>query len=304
MATSAPEHTDSRPTAGAPHWTEIDWRPYVKDAQIGGRALRYLDYETVPAHPSPAGPPLLLIHGFTGCWQWWLEVIPALGLRRRVIAVDLPGFGHSDPLPSPGAMTTQAECLADLADQLRLQDVTVAGHSMGGLVTLELARTRPDLVTKIVLVDAGGVPMPEAQLRIVVRCIRASSSLIAKPAVNRALVRRPRARAILSKVGVGNAGAMSLALAAQVVPLMDAPGSTDALLSAARAVRDANPEAVHQPALLVWGENDPIVTVRSAEEMAQRLADATLVVIPGTGHSPFIGKPDQFLIAVHDFTEK
>jgi pimeloyl-ACP methyl ester carboxylesterase len=313
MATIAPEDTGS-----APHWTEIDWRPYIRDAQIGGRSLRYLDYDPVATHrepgaphpdpgatdpdPVPANPALLLIHGLSGCWQWWLEVLPALGLKHRVIAVDLPGFGHSEQLPPPGAMTTQAACVAELADSLMLTDVTVAGHSMGGLVTLELARTRPDLVTRIILVNAGGVPMPEAQLRIVVRFIKASSSLIANPAVNRAIVRRPRARAILSKVGVGNAGAISPALAQQVVPLMNAPGSIDEILSAARAVRDTDPEAVHQPALLVWGENDPIITVRNAEEMAQRLPDAKLVLIPGTGHSPFIGKPDQFLTAVLNFT--
>jgi pimeloyl-ACP methyl ester carboxylesterase len=288
----------TRPTASAPHWTEIDWRPFVNDAQVGGRRLRYLDYDPVPGRPA-----LILIHGLSGCWQWWLEVLPALGRRHRIIAVDLPGFGHSDPLPSPGEMTAHAQVVAQLADQLKLDNVTVAGHSMGGLVTLELARTRPALVSSVILVNAGGVPMSEAQLRIVIAFIRASSRVIATPAINRALVRRPRARAILSKVAVGNSDAMSLELAAQVVPLMDAPGYVEAVISAGRAVRTTHPEGVHQPALLLWGEDDPIVTVANARKMERRLPNPTLVLIPGTGHSPFIGKPDAFITAVFDFTE-
>ena len=293
MATTETTFTEPRPTASAPHWTEIDWQPFIRDATVDGRRLRYLDYG--------AGPTLILIHGFSGCWQWWLEVLPALGLRRRIIAVDLPGFGHSEPLPSPGQMSTHAEVIAHLADRLKLSDVAVAGHSMGGLVTLEMGRTRPDLVSKLILVNAGGVPMPEAQLRIVVRFIGLSSALIANPAVNRAIVRRPRARGILSKTGVGNFGAMSIDLAGQVIPLMAAPGAADALVAAARAVRETQPEAVTQPTLLLWGANDPIVTVANAREMERRLPDAKLVLIEGTGHSPFISKPDEFITDVLDF---
>jgi pimeloyl-ACP methyl ester carboxylesterase len=288
--TTSPE---TRPTAAAPPWTEIDWRPYVRDAQVQGRALRYLDYG--------AGPTLLLIHGLGGCWQWWLEVLPALGLQRRVIAVDLPGFGHSEQLPPPATMAAHAVTLAELADTLILGDVTVAGHSMGGLVTLELARRRPDLITKAILVNAGGVPMSEGRLRAVVGLINGSRAFLANPAINRAIIRRPRPRAAFSKLAVGNAGAISMPLAQEVVPLMASPGYVEAVVEAARAVRDTNPEAVAQPTLLLWGADDPIVTLANARDMERRLPNPILKVIPGTGHSPFIGKPDEFLTAVLDF---
>jgi pimeloyl-ACP methyl ester carboxylesterase len=206
--------------------------------------MRYLDYSTDPTRPV-----LILIHGLGGCWQWWLEVLPALGAQRRVIAVDLPGFGHSEALPPPATMATHAKCIAELADGLELTDVTVAGHSMGGLVTLELARTRPDLVSATILVNAGGVPMSESRLRAVVGLIKGSRAFLANPTINRAIVRRPSARAAFSKLAIGNANALT-----------------------------------------------------SAREMQRRLPDPTLVVIPGTGHSPFIGRPDEFLTAVVEFT--
>jgi pimeloyl-ACP methyl ester carboxylesterase len=294
MVTSEPSTVDTRPTAVAPRWTEIDWRPYVRDARVDGRNLRYLDYG--------AGPVLLLLHGLGCCWQWWLEVLPALGLQRRVIAVDLPGFGHSDVLPSPGAMTTHADGMAALIEQLGLADVAVAGHSMGGLVALELGRRRPDLVGRVILVNAGGVPMSEGRLRAVVGVIKASHALLGNDNANRALTRRPRARALLSKIAIGNSGALSRELAAEVVPLMAAPGYVEAVIAAARAVRDTNPEAVAQPTLLLWGANDPIVPVSAAEEMARRLPNPTLVVIHGTGHSPHVAKPDQFIAEVLTFT--
>ena len=291
---TTPTTLDTPPTATAPPWTGIDWRPYIHDALIGGRSLRYLDYG--------AGPVLLLIHGLAGCWQWWLEVLPALGLQRRVIAVDLPGFGHSAALPPPATMATHAACVAELADVLKLTGVSVAGHSMGGLVTLEMARRRPDLVSQAILVNAGGVPMSEGRLRAVVGLINGSRALLANPAINRAIVRRPRPRAAFSKLAVGNAEALSMELAQEVVPLMASQGYVEAVIEAARAVRDTNPAAVAQPTLLLWGADDPIVTLANARDMERRLPDPTLVVIPGTGHSPFIGKPDEFLTAVLDFT--
>ena len=74
-------------------WTEVDWPEHVHDVSVLGSTTRYVDYGE--------GPPLLLIHGMAGSWQSWLANIPALGRHHRVITVDLPGFGGSEPL-APG----------------------------------------------------------------------------------------------------------------------------------------------------------------------------------------------------------
>src|SRR6202012_5254443 len=130
-----------------PHWTDIDWGPSIANRVINGRRLQYLDYGT--------GPALVLLHGMASSWQWWLENIPALAQQHRVIAVDLPGFGESEPLPAPAEMATHARTVLDLLTQLGIESATFAGHSMGGLVAIETFKAEPGRVRNLILVDSG-----------------------------------------------------------------------------------------------------------------------------------------------------
>lgn len=70
----------------APGWRETDWRAHERDAIVAGRRLRYIDVGSGPRC-------FVLIHGMGGRWQHWLETIPALAKRGRVLAIDLPGSG-------------------------------------------------------------------------------------------------------------------------------------------------------------------------------------------------------------------
>jgi pimeloyl-ACP methyl ester carboxylesterase len=84
------------------HWTAIDWRPSIRNRLVGDRRLSYVDYGS--------GPVLVLLHGMAASWQWWLENIPTLAQRHRIIAVDLPGCGNSETLPAPAEMSAHWHC--------------------------------------------------------------------------------------------------------------------------------------------------------------------------------------------------
>ena len=71
-------------------WQSIKWSRHTRDIMVDGRRVHYVDVG--------AGPAVVLIHGQGGCWQWWLRTIPTLAAQTRVIAVDLAGFGESDPI--------------------------------------------------------------------------------------------------------------------------------------------------------------------------------------------------------------
>src|ERR687896_2293923 len=89
-------------------------------------------------HHGGAGEPLVLIHGIGHTWRGWKPMLPLLEPRFDVLAVDLPGFGHSPPLP-PGTDSTP-ETLADaveaVMDDAGFGRANIAGNSLGGWIAL------------------------------------------------------------------------------------------------------------------------------------------------------------------------
>jgi len=116
-----------------------------------GIRVRYLEY-------GPAdGFPLLLTHGFLGSVRDWRYNIVALaGDKRRVIALDWVGFGHSDKPALKYSLFYFADFLHDFAQALHLQRFDLAGHSMGGKHNLAFAILYPDYVNKLALIDTDG----------------------------------------------------------------------------------------------------------------------------------------------------
>src|SRR5215472_2323034 len=106
---------------------------------------------------SGAGAPLVLLHGIGLSRHSWDPVIPALAGHFDVIAVDLPGFGDSEPMPPqveplPAAL---AAAVAGLLDELGITAPHVAGNSLGGWVAVELAAIRP--VASLTLLSPAGL---------------------------------------------------------------------------------------------------------------------------------------------------
>lgn len=116
--------------------------------------LNGLDFH-VEQHGS--GPPLLLLHGFTGSTRTWDGIRPTLSDRARVIAVDLIGHGGSASPPDPERYSMEwcARDLASLLDGLELAQVDVLGYSMGGRVALHFAVHYPSRVRTLILESAS-----------------------------------------------------------------------------------------------------------------------------------------------------
>lgn len=284
-AAPVPPSRAARP-AHVPHWTEIEWGPSTANRLINDLRVRYLDHGS--------GPAVVLLHGMAASWHWWLENIPALAREHRVIAVDLPGFGHSERLPAPAEMATHARTVLDLLTQLGIESATVAGHSMGGLVAIEMVAAQPHRVRNLILVDSGGVPMSERRLAAVLVMLRICVGILRLRFIRRALATKPWVRRLALRAAFRDPRVMSARLAAETMPLFGGPGSVDAIAAAGRAVHATVPEAITCPVLLVWGEHDAIVSPRSARDMHDRLPDSELVVFADAGHSPMIEVPSRF----------
>jgi pimeloyl-ACP methyl ester carboxylesterase len=280
--------TSSLPSrkAHVPHWTDIDWAPSIANCVVNNRRVRYLDYGS--------GPAVVLLHGMAASWHWWLENIPALAQHHRVIAVDLPGFGDSEPLPASAEMATHAHTVLDLLAELDIESATVSGHSMGGLVAMAMFVTAPHRVRNLILVDSGGVPMSQRRLAVILVMLRMCSAVLRRRLIRQALVTKPWVRRLALSAALHDPLVMSPELAAKTMPLFGGQGFVDAVAAAGRAVHAAVPEAITCPVLLVWGERDVIVSPRCAQQMHDRLPDSELVVFAGSGHTPMIEFPDQF----------
>lgn len=113
----------------------------------------------VPAVASTA--PLVLLHGGSGSWTHWVRnIAPLLDAGRQVWAVDLPGFGASDPPPGSDADAMIAPLAHSLQSLFAGQPVDMVGFSFGGMVAGMLLAAHPALARRLVLVGAPAMGLP------------------------------------------------------------------------------------------------------------------------------------------------
>src|SRR5918992_69464 len=138
-----------------PDWTTIDWREHLGRAEIGGLAVNYVEYGSGDGPPgAQAAPPVVFVHGISGNWQNWLENIPRVGRGRRVVGLDLPGFGEI-------SMSRLGRTVDGLCEHLGLGEVALVGNSMGGFIAAETAIQFPERVERLVLCSAAGITTNE-----------------------------------------------------------------------------------------------------------------------------------------------
>lgn len=96
-------------------------------------------------------PAVLLLHQTPRSWLEYREVLPLLGERFRVLAMDTPGFGDSAPLRGPASIEGWAAVAVELLDALAIAQAHVAGHHTGGVIALHLAAAHASRVASLVL---------------------------------------------------------------------------------------------------------------------------------------------------------
>jgi pimeloyl-ACP methyl ester carboxylesterase len=115
-------------------------------------SLRGGKIEVVDRGPRDASP-IVLVHCFSCAINYWRGMIPLLARDHRVVAIDLLGHGGSEKPSSGYTVPDQADLVAEALGRLGVRDAVVAGHSLGGSVSVALAERSPDLVRKVMIVD-------------------------------------------------------------------------------------------------------------------------------------------------------
>lgn len=124
----------------------------VRQINLDAVQINYID--------TGVGDPILMIHGLGGNASHWKKMIEQLSVSKRCIAVDLPGYGASTAIANlepKQVLSVYASVITRLIKLLKLDKVTVMGHSMGGQVAMILALQEPALISQLVLVAPAGL---------------------------------------------------------------------------------------------------------------------------------------------------
>ncbi len=238
------------------------------------------------------GPDLVLLHGASGSVRdLSFGFIDALAARYRVIAIDRPGLGWSEPGPGTDHISAQARLLREAAAELGATRPIIFGHSYGGAVALAWAVDAPDSVAALVLASAvshpwdGDVPF----------LYKVAANPVAGP---------------LTVTGISAwvpEGYVTDQVNAVFLPQTVPPGYDEhfgPMMSARAAAFRANSEqrvtlkedvraqvaqypAIAVPVEILHGDSDPVVYASvHSEPLAREVPGARLTILPGVGHMP------------------
>lgn len=237
------------------------------------------------------GEPLVLLHGIGHHRQAWDPVVDILATERKVIAVDLPGFGASPGLPEGLAydLPTTNAVLGALFEALDLDRPHVAGNSLGGLLALELGREKR--VRSVTALSPAGFWSP-AERRYAFTVLLGMRGIARRlpPPVVTGLSRTAAGRtALTSTIYARPARRSPAAVVAETRALATATGFTPTLRAGA-SVRftDAVPGV---PVTVAWGARDRLLVPRQGVRAKRLIPHARLVRLPGCGHVPMNDDP-------------
>ena len=282
-------------------WLDIDWREHQRWLEVDGRRVNLVDLGE--------GPAIVFVHGLSGSWTNWLENLPHFAARHRVVAFDLPGFGHSE-MPADGvSIEGYGRTVAAVMAELGLQRAAIVGNSMGGFVGAETALRFPERVERLVLVAAAGLATKYVGLsteflrrRSVAALARAVNAYAGFPQARaETLVCRPRLRQAILAIVAHHPRRLPAPISMELIRGTGKPAAADALDSLLNYDYRDRLEDIRCPTLIVWGEDDRTVPVESADEYERLIPGSRRVVLLDTGHVPMVERPARFNALVDEF---
>lgn len=234
-----------------------------------------------------SGPSLILLHGLFMDHTTWDAVGDELDAEYRVVAPDLPGFGQSEKPPEsrfPYGINAFADAVVDLYAGLELGRAILVGHGLGGAVAITLAARHPELISRLILIDA--------------LCYPAHADLASKVALApliggfafKQLWGKAAFRAYFKESYLSRGARIPNARFDHYYELFNTPAARASALATLRGSRDtravvADIARISTPTLVIWGREDSLYPAALGQRMAREIHEAGLHMLDA-GHLP------------------
>jgi aminoacrylate hydrolase len=244
----------------------------------------------------PGAPSILLSSGLGGAAHYWAPQIPALAKDFRVIAYDQAGTGRSGgTLPPDYTIAGMAAEAASLLNDLAITKTHFVGHALGGLIGLQLALDRPDLLDRLVLVNAWAKTHPHT-----LRCFAARKSLL----MNTGVAAYVHAQPLFLYPATWLADRQDWLAEQDAAATAHFP-PVDTVLRRIQAVErfDLTVEiySIAAPTLIIANRDDVLVPCTCSIVLADQLPHARLELLDHGGHACNITDPEGFNTIVRTF---
>lgn len=272
-------------------------------------------HEPISIREAGSGPPALFLHGWGGSSRYWLPALELLAQHRRVVAIDLPGFGATPPNGSASFQNLAKTALA-CADALEYERFAVVGHSLGAGVALLMAAAAPERIERLGLVSFGtagdalqAAIATNAGLQFTLAAhlwgpwmrfwrpwfalTRPARQLAALTPPLPALMAAPYVHRFPSQAALA-LGVADLVDMDPLAALESAASIGDPLLAAAVA-------HATMPVLMIAGKQDRIFPPQSIRALAAALPAAQLAMLDDCGHVPMVEQPTACYAALGGF---
>lgn len=232
-----------------------------------------------------SGEALVLLHGWKNDLEIWQSVMPFLE-NYRLVRLDLPGFGKSDFMQEAWDVSDYAKFLNDFLKKLGISKPVLVGHSFGGRIAIKFGVLYPNKISKLVLVDSGGVRLKYARRFAFLILAKLGKIIWPFPLIK--LKKDALRKKFYAAIKANDYWEPNPILKKTLLKII---------------AEDLRNEAkkINSPTLIVWGEKDLITSRKEGLLLANSIKNSRLTFIKDAGHWPFIEKTREFAKILIDF---
>jgi 4,5:9,10-diseco-3-hydroxy-5,9,17-trioxoandrosta-1(10),2-diene-4-oate hydrolase len=244
------------------------------------------------------GTSVILVHGLGAFIEYWERNINHLAINHRVYALDLVGFGRSDKLPAMLNTSFLVQFINNFMEVQRIDNASIVGNSMGGMLALMFALKYPDKLRKLVIEDAGGIGK-EVSLNLRLLSLPLLGEMVIQPS------RRLAARFLNNMVY--DPAMIPDEMIELFYQYMAQPGGKKCLLTMERNMFNFfgrrsyivnsilnNLPTIKAPTLVIWGKQDNISSAAHAHLAAEKIPNCSLKIFDRCGHIPHFEHVEEF----------